>query len=523
MESIRAKMKKYFKIIKIEIFGRLFFHIIYMIAIAAMPYVIKSMIDCGFKDGIYDVIKWTIIFVLAVIMGMSSQYFSQLCVWKMDKKFYENIRQDYFRAIISKQYKEFWKKDPSEYGSIINHNIATCEEYVEYVMEIIESIMGMIIYAVYIFALDIRIAIAIYLAAVIALFLPKITGANLSQKKMKLLNATGEYTKTVVDLLSGFSFVDLFTYKNVNKMHNKKLLRLEQTRYEFGKFKTFTNVLNGVVMYIVNITAFAIIATLLSMGIITVGVAAATISYIQDFMYPLRTIIDSVNLLKSTKGTSQEIIDEINSIRSIKKYEKNFSSKIVVSNISKYYMDNKVIDNFSYKFEKGKKYAIIGESGTGKTTLLNLIMGIDNTDSGKIIVDDLESESDMCHEIMEYLTQSAHVFEASFKDNVTMFGSYLYNEVLNCFTGSHEYDYLYDAEDCTKLSGGEKQLVLLSRAWLSEKQVLLLDEPFSAMDKSLEYQVCQWLFNTDKTVIMITHNINDNFLNLFDEVICLGQ
>lgn len=84
-------MKRYFNVVKFEIFGRLLFHIIYMAAIAALPYIIKSMIDCGFKNGIYDVIKWTIIFVIAIILGMISQYISQLCSWKLDKKFYEKI------------------------------------------------------------------------------------------------------------------------------------------------------------------------------------------------------------------------------------------------------------------------------------------------------------------------------------------------------------------------------------------------------------------------------------------------
>ena len=71
-----------------------------------------------------------------------------------------------------------------------------------------------------------------------------------------------------------------------------------------------------------------------------------------------------------------------------------------------------------------------------------------------------------------------------------------------------------------KLSGGEKQLVNYLRAILSGKEILLLDEPFSAMDKNMEKYVCSKLLEMeDKTIIMITHNVEKDFLDNFDDII----
>ncbi len=154
-----------------------------------------------------DVVKWTSLFVGAIIIGMIAQYISQRSAWKLDEKFYKCIRRDYFNEIISKTSDEFEKKTIGQYSSELNNNIEGCEEYIEYCMEICESIIGLVVYAVYILMLDIRIAIIIYIAAIATLFLPRVTGKKLSNKKQTLLANTGEYTNKVMDLLKGFSFI----------------------------------------------------------------------------------------------------------------------------------------------------------------------------------------------------------------------------------------------------------------------------------------------------------------------------
>lgn len=185
-------MKKYYKLLWKEILARLFFHIIYMSAIAALPYVIKNMIDCGFSNGIYDVAKWIGIFVVFVMIGMAAQYITQKSAWKLDRKFYEKIRQDYFCATIQKLPEEYNKKEIGEYASVINNDIASCEEYIEYTMEVCESIIGLTVYAIYIFMLDVRIAIIIYITAVLALFLPRVTGTGYPRRSSTCLEKQGD-------------------------------------------------------------------------------------------------------------------------------------------------------------------------------------------------------------------------------------------------------------------------------------------------------------------------------------------
>ena len=78
---------------------------------------------------------------------------------------------------------------------------------------------------------------------------------------------------------------------------------------------------------------------------------------------------------------------------------------------------------------------------------------------------------------------------------------------------------LMQAENCTTLSGGEKQLIVLERALLSGREILILDEPFSALNHELDLQVNKKLLESDKTIIMVTHNEKSEYLKGFDCVI----
>ena len=304
----------------------------------------------------------------------------------------------------------------------------------------------------------------------------------------------------------------------MNREHVKHLNRMENARFKYGSFKTFTNVLNGSVMYVVNIAAFAIIAVLLCAGSITAGIATATISYIQDFMYPLRTIIDSVSNVKSVEGVKNDMMNQIANCRTVKEKEVVFHKKIAVKNISISFQDS-VIKEKSFTFEKGKSYVIVGDSGTGKSTLLKIIAGRMKADEGQVFGDEEELDYDSCNQIMFYSNQDSHIYDASYEDNVTVFESYHDENNYDVLNILADYKYIKNTQNCNELSGGEKQIVLLNRALYSNREVLILDEPCSAMNERLEYNVTEYLLSLGKTIIMVTHNNKENYLNLFDYII----
>jgi len=111
-----------------------------------------------------------------------------------------------------------------------------------------------------------------------------------------------------------------------------------------------------------------------------------------------------------------------------------------------------------------------------------------------------------------------------FWENITIYDSFKKHEEFLELIPEDRRDAIMGARDCSKLSGGEKQLVNIVRAISSGSSILALDEPFSALDYRTELAVCKKLLALkDKTIILITHNQQEEYLNMFDEKIVTGK
>lgn len=512
-------MKKYIREIAPKLVIRLLFHIIYIAAIASLPYIIKSMIDEDYSSGMQKVFFYIGIFTLMILAGMAAQYITQRTAWHMDYDLYKMVRGDLFSSIIKRDATVFSQKDIGEYTSMLENDVNALGEYVEYCLDTVESVISLITYAVFIFMLDFRIAGVIYTVTFITLFLPKVTAKRLADKKNHLLNETGKYISKVNDLLSGFQIINNETERGFLKRYHRSLDEMEESRLEYGTYKTFVNVFNGTMMYMIDISAFAVIGVLLATGNTTVGVATATITYIREFSAPLRGMIDSISSVKSVSGVKEKLLAEID-INDAHGKTIEFGTEIVFDNVCVRYKEFEMKD-FSYRFVKGKKYAIIGESGSGKSTLLRILMKCVQPDSGSITVDGYDIQQLDIPSMTGYMNQNTHIFAENFEDNVRVFGSYSKEQFQNVKRkfGNNMVDSVSGKAECNKCSGGEKQLIALMRTLMAEKSLLLLDEPFAALDKEKEKRLTEILLKEEGTVLLVTHNISPEYLGQFDSVL----
>lgn len=517
-------MYKYIKAVTPKLIIRMLFHIIYIAAIASLPYIIKNMIDDDYTQGIEKAGVHIVTFVCMIAVGMLAQYVSQKMAWRAECDLNKRMRKDLFHAMIRKPATEFEKKSIGEYTSMLENDVGALGEYIEYCLEAMEYIFSLFTYAIFLFALDIRIAATIYLVTIGTLFLPKLTAKKLAARKNHLLEATGYYISKVNDLLAGYPLINQYTKKGVAKRHYRSLDEMEEGRYAYGKYKSFVNIFNGSMMYLIDISAFIIIVLLLVKGQITAGVATATITYIREFAAPLRGVIDSLSAVKSVSGVKNKLLAEIERERQITK-NIEFLHDIVFEHVYVKYADFELRD-FNFKFEKGKKYALVGESGSGKSTILRLMMKNILPDSGRILIDGQDiADLDMAS-MAAYIKQNTHIFAESFFNNITVFGCYSLKKVqeLKPLLENVSLSAIAEKEDCAKVSGGEKQLIAFFRMLAADREILILDEPFSAVDKRREMLATKMLLDGNKnTVIMVTHNTAPEFLEQFDIVIKMEQ
>lgn len=168
---------------------------------------------------------------------------------------------------------------------------------------------------------------------------------------------------------------------------------------------------------------------------------------------------------------------------------------IILANISKSYKNKLLFSNLSYKIDSGQKIAITNKTGSGKTTLINIILGLENPDKGEVLV-------------KEY---KPHTFSVVFQNN-TLLDHLSVNQNISIIANKKYNAQLIDGNLlANELSGGMKRCVEIERALASKSQIVILDEPFTGLDSNTKEKAIEFINNNldGRGLILITHNKND--------------
>ena len=226
----------------------------------------------------------------------------------------------------------------------------------------------------------------------------------------------------------------------------------------------------------------------------------------QSVVEKLESIFEEMNSNKLTFGSNEEF--------------ENYN--ITFENVSFGYTDKKIINNLSFSLEENKSYALVGSSGSGKSTIAKLISGFYKVDGGVIKIGD-KSISSYTEEALinniAFVFQNVKLFKTSIYDNVKIGkADASYEEVMTamrlagCDSILDKFSEREQTQIGTKgvyLSGGEKQRIAIARAILKDAKIIIMDEASAAVDPENEYELQRAFSNLikDKTVIMIAHRL----------------
>ena len=262
----------------------------------------------------------------------------------------------------------------------------------------------------------------------------------------------------------------------------------------------------------------------------------------------------SYNAWATINAYSSELLDVINSINQKvdidldlnsnlykKKFIKSFNKKITFKDLSFRYREEEplIIKNFNFEIKKGEKIGIIGSTGCGKSTLIDLLMGFILPSKGQILVDDenihLKKNIERWRKNITHVPQNIYLTDNSFAENIA-FGvpkEYInltrVREAANLAkidnfieATSQGYETLV-GEAGIKLSGGQKQRIGIARALYKDTKVVILDEATSALDKVTENEVIESIknFSRNKTIFIVTHRLST--LRFCDQIIELKK
>ncbi len=263
-------------------------------------------------------------------------------------------------------------------------------------------------------------------------------------------------------------------------------------------------------------------------GSITIATIVAFIMYINLFITPLSSIAQAtMNLQSAISGGGRvfEFLEEKEMEEEVGKIElnKDIIGKVEFTNVKfGYNQDKLIIKNFNQKVKAGQKVAIVGPTGAGKTTMVNLLMKFYNVNEGEILIDDTPISTMTrkgVHDLFSMVLQDTWIFEGSIKENLLYTNVNTSQEELDkaCrAVGLYEYIHAlpdgYDTilNENVNLSAGQKQLITIARAMLKNAPLLILDEATSSVDTRTEklLQESMDYLSKGKTSFVIAHRLS---------------
>jgi len=276
-------------------------------------------------------------------------------------------------------------------------------------------------------------------------------------------------------------------------------------------------------------------------GTITAGNIAEFIIYVNLLTWPV-TALGWVSSIIQRAAASQKRINEFLSIQSdivsLKDLRKPIKGNIAFENVSFRYADGKedVLKKVSFEVGSGQSLAILGNTGSGKSTIANLICRLFDATEGRITIDGQDIRDYNIHHLrghVGFVPQDVFLFSESIRNNIAFgFDNISEDRILEAAKNADLYNTLMDfpkgmdtvlGERGITLSGGQKQRVSIARAIIREPEILLLDDCLSAVDTKTENAILNSLkeIMTERTTIIISHRVSS--AKLADKIILLGN
>lgn len=487
-----------------------------------------------------DVEKFTWIIMLAIgfifIIG-GLFYIYLVCSRKLIKKVIAKLREKSFSGIMQKDMKTYYEQNTSEYISVLTNDINLLEEnWMKPMLGVCESIGMFVTTVVMLVYYSPWITLTIFATSALAFLVPNALGKYLAKRQQGLSKELAAFTNKVKNIFSGFDVIHSFNMlSHIIKNFATYNEQLAQRKYEADHFKVVNDTIGQVLGITIQIGTSCLSAYLVLNGEISIGVLAAVMQLCTRFVTPLMSIMNNMSLIKSMKPIIQKFDELSHAPQPIIGIQPHFSKGITVSQMSFGYNEHPVLTDISLQIQPAKKYAIMGESGCGKTTLVKLLLGYYTGFTGSIQYDDdniSELDAFALNEMVSIIQQNVYMFDETVRYNICLQQEYAKESLIAAIENSGCLKMFTEdlslstkaGENGANLSGGQRQRIAIARALIRSTPILVLDEGTSAVDMQSAYEIEDNLLSIrELTLLSILHKTSEALLRRYDEVIYMQK
>ena len=513
----------------------LFFGTFSMISVIGIdlisPYLQQLFIDNGIGEGNYSLIIKILIALLIItllksILGYGKEYLYDL----LGVEVHEDIKKDLFNHIQKLEFKYFDDMNTGELMSRIGEDVENIWQTLGFGLRLfIENIIYFVVSTIILFMLNAKLALACFVIMIPIGFI----GIKLEKKFGKaygdLSDQTAKITTTAQENIAGVRLVKAFSRE---KHEISKFLKMNRKFYDLSMVQG--KIIGDYFPPIEFLTNISLVVMIVFGGYlvmnenITIGVLVAFSGYIWNLIWPMRMLGELLDLLSRNTASAKKIFEimdkEPESSNKEGSYEsKEVKGKIKFNNVSFKYKEEYVLKNINLDIKAGSTVAIMGTTGSGKSTLINLIGKYYNATDGSIEIDDVNINDynlKFLRENMSIVPQDTFLFSDTILNNIKFSNdSASIEEVREAARLACALEFIDELEEGLNteigergmgLSGGQKQRLSITRALVRKSKILILDDSTSALDMETEYSLLKNLSerkNTSTTFI-IAHRIS---------------
>jgi ABC-type multidrug transport system fused ATPase/permease subunit len=499
---------------------------------AARPYLLKQTVDQYIKpEDKHGLLVYIVIMAIVLLLEVLAQfYFTYWANW-LGQDIIRDIRIKLFHHITSFKMKYF---DTEPVGKLVTRSVSDIESiasiFSQGLFMIVSDVLKMIVILAIMFFMNWKLSLIVLLAMPVLIF-----ATDIFQKKMKVAfnevrNEVANLNTFVQERLTGMKIVQLFNrekielekFKLINQKHNVAWLKNILYNSIFFPIADIVSSLTlGAIVY------YAGISIISGSSDSTIGDLFAYTMLINMLFNPLRQIADKFNVMQMGIVAADRVFEILEFQEQVQDdgtiVASHFKGNIQLKDVCfSYIKGEEVLKGITLEVHPGETIAIVGSTGAGKSTIINLLNRFYEIDSGKITIDHQninEYTLDSLRNQIAIVLQDVFLFSDSIFNNITLHNeSISREEVITAAKKIGVHDFIlslpdgYDynvKERGVMLSSGQRQLIAFLRAYVSNPSILILDEATSSIDTHSEelIQKATETITKNRTSIVIAHRL----------------
>ncbi len=501
--------------------GAVIFSILYVAFVLVGPVLSGWAIDAMFEESELFEKVWILVvgFALCVLLASLSQKLLGNCVNSLCYKLVKDLRRDAFQSLTGSRIKYI---DTHAQGDVMARVVTdvdiVSDGLLQGVAQLFTGVMTILATLVVMFVINYLIALVVVILTPLSLFVAAFITKRTFKSFTKQVRVQGELAAHVKEMLGGQKTVILF---NEERASCDKFDEIDARLYAIGWRAQYYSALTNPSTRFVNAVIYAVVGVLgaifcilsaesggvLNLGALTlsgftVGMLSVFLSYANQYTKPFNEISNVVQNAFASAARVFEVVDEPGEKLDGENRIEKVRGDIRIENACfSYDPSQKLIENLNVNVKAGSKIAIVGPTGCGKTTLINLLMRFYDLDSGKIYVDGIDAKT---IPLDEYRKMFGMVLQESFLTGETVTWNIAYgNEdasreqveaaakaaYCDFFIRNLEKGYDTVLTGNVNISQGERQLLCIARVMLADPPMLILDEATSNIDTMTEMRI----------------------------------